>query len=86
MFEYYCARREELGYADEANADYPALGEANELWKMITLIGINVPDQDDYDEAAISLVFDCTWDQENGVGVCFIEENIDDIGFQDIAM
>lgn len=86
VFQYYCVRREELGYLDEFNADYPAISKSEEILKMITLIGITVPDQDDYDEAAISLVFNCTWDKENGVGICFIGEDIDDIGFQDIAM
>ena len=86
VFRYYCDRREGLGYADEVNADYPALNRPREILKMITLIGITVPDQDDYDEAVVSLVFDCTWDQENGVGICFTGEDIDDVGFQDIAL
>lgn len=86
VFKYYCARRDELGYSDEVNADYPALSKPKEILKRITLIGITVPDQEDYDEAAVSLVFNCTWDQENGVGICFIGEDIDDIGFQDIAL
>lgn len=86
VFQYYCVRREELGYSDEFNADYSAISKSEEILKMITLIGITVPDQDDYDEAAVSLVFNCTWDKENGVGICFIGEDIDDVGFQDIAM
>lgn len=86
VFQYYCVRREELGYSNEFNADYPALSKSEEILKMITLIGITVPDQDDYDEAAVSLVFNCTWDKENGVGLCFIGEDIDDVGFQDIAV
>lgn len=86
VFQYYCVRREELGYSYEFNADYPAISKSEKILKMITLIGITVPDQDDYDEATVSLVFNCTWDKENGVGICFIGEDIDDIGFQDIAM
>ena len=86
VFQYYCERREELGFADEVNADYPAVSKPEEILKMITLIGITVPDQEAYDEVAVSLVFNCTWDKENGLGICFIGEDIEDIGFQDIAL
>ncbi len=86
VFQYYCEMRDELGYSDEVNVDYPSLSKPKEILNMITLIGITVPDQDDYDEEAVSLVFNCTWDKENGVGICFIGEDIDDVGFQDIAL
>ena len=86
VFEYYCVRREELGYADEVNDEYPAISSSKDILKMISLIGITIPDQDDYDGAAVSLVFNCTWDTENGVGICFIGEEIDEVGFQDIAL
>lgn len=86
VFQYYCEMRDELGYSDEVNADYPALSKPKEILKGITLIGITVPDQEDYDEEAVSLVFNCTWDKENDVGICFIGEDIDDVGFQDIAL
>lgn len=74
------------GYTDEINVDYPVLSKPKEILKMITLIGITVPDQSEYNEAAVSLVFNCTWDKENGVGIFFIGEDIDDVGFQDIAL
>lgn len=31
VFQYYCMRREELGYSDEFNADYPALNSSEEI-------------------------------------------------------
>ncbi len=86
ILDYYANRREELGYSVEMNIDYPEVDSAEEILNMITLIGITIPDQDDYDEPAVSLVFNCTWDKENGVGVCLLGENIDDVGFQDIAL
>ena len=86
VFEYYCTLRIELGYDREFNDDFPALSQSEEVLEMITLIGITVPDQDDYDEAAVSLVFDCTWEEEHGLGICFIGEEIDEVGFQDIAL
>ena len=85
-FEYYCSRKDELGYSDEESIDFPTLGTPNEILEMITLIGITIPDQDYYNEAAVSLIFNCTWDKENGMGICFVGEYIDEIGFQDVAL
>ncbi len=86
ILDYYNDRRDELGYSDEENPDYPEIDTAEEILDMVSLIGITVPDQDDYDDTAFSLVFDCTWDKENGVGVCLEGGEVDDVGFQDIAL
>ena len=86
VFKYYQERREELGYSDEMNIDYPEIREATSILDMLTLIGITIPDQDGYTEEAVSLVFNCTWDKENGVGICFVGQNIEEVGFQDIAL
>lgn len=86
VFEYYCELRDRLGYDVEVNDDYPDLSNSEEILNMITLIGITVPDQDDYDEDAISLVFDCTWEVEHGLGICFIGDDINEVGFQDVAL
>ena len=86
ILDYYNDRRDELGYSDEENPDYPEVDTAEEILDMVSLIGITVPDQDDYDDTAFSLVFDCTWDKENGVGVCLEGGEVDDVGFQGIAL
>ena len=86
ILDYYNDRRDELGYSDVENPDYPEIDTAEEILDMVSLIGITVPDQDDYDDTAFSLVFDCTWDKENGVGVCFEGGEVEDVGFQGIAL
>ena len=86
ILDYYNDRRDELGYSDEENPDYPEVNTAEEILDMVSLIGITVPDQDDYDDTAFSLVFDCTWDKENGVGVCLEGGEVEDVGFQGIAL
>ena len=83
---YYNSRREELGYSNTDSKEYPEVDHAREILKTVTLIGITIPDQDDYDDTAVSFVFDCTWDKENGVGVCLIGDEIDEVGPQDIAL
>lgn len=84
ILEYYCELREELGY-DEDN-EYPEYKDCDEILETLQLIGITVPDQDDYDESAICLVFNCDWDEENGVGVRLVGDVVDEVGTQDIAM
>jgi len=86
VLEYYNDRREELGYSEEYNADYPEVDTTKQILDMLSLIGITIPDQDDYDDTAVSLVFNCTWDKENGVGVCLEGGEVEDVGFQDIAL
>lgn len=86
VFDYYCTLRTELGYDVEADEYYPELHYSEEILNMITLIGITVPDQDNHDQAAVSLVFDCTWEEEHGLGIRFIGEDIVEVGFQDIAL
>lgn len=86
ILEYYNDRRDELGFSYEDNPDYPEIDSAEEILDTLTLIGITIPEQDDYDDTAFSLVFDCSWDKENGVGVCFEGGEVDDVGFQGIAL
>lgn len=89
IFEYYQERREELGYdeeEDDGEEEYPNYSDCNELLDTLQLIGITVPDQDDYSERAIFLAFNCDWDEENGVGVCLIGDTVDEVGEQGIAL
>lgn len=86
VFKYYRDRREELGYDIENNSDYPDLKDPEQILDTLQLIGITVPDQDEYSEPAISLVFNCNWDKENGVGVCLVGDVIEEVGTQGIAL
>lgn len=86
VFEYYQNRRKELGYDIENNSEYPDFKEHDQILKTLQLIAITVPDQDDYCNRAIFLVFNCDWDKENGVGVCLVGDTIEEVGFQDIAL
>ncbi len=86
ILEYYNNKREELGYDDENDFEYPYLKHCNQILETLQLVGITVPDQDDYTERAIFLVFNCNWDKENGVGVRIIGDKIEDVGAQGIAL
>ena len=86
ILDYYNEKREELGYHMEFNENYPAIGSAEELLKHITLTGINVPYAGIYGERSIGISFDCSWDSENGLGLRLNNEQVIEVGYQDIAV
>lgn len=34
----------------------------------------------------IGISFDCSWDQENGLGIRLIDEKVEEVGYQDVAI
>lgn len=49
-------------------------------------MGIKVPYAEIYGGRSIGLSFDCSWDEENGLGIRLNNEEVIDVGFQDIAI
>ena len=86
ILEYYKKRREELGYDAKENERYPEIRSIDQLISHITLVGIKVPYAEMYGGRSIGLSFDCTWDDENGIGVRLSDERVIKIGFQDVAL
>ena len=86
ILEYYKQRRNELGYDIELNKNYPEIKSTKELLNYITLVGIKVPYADIYGGRSIGISFDCSWDEENGLGLRLNNEEIIDVGYRDIAI
>jgi hypothetical protein len=86
ILDYYKQKRHELGYDVEDNEDYPAIETTDQLLEKINLVGIKVPYGDIYNERDIGLSFDCTWDEENGVGIRLLDEKVSTVGYQDAAI
>ncbi|URZ08133.1 DUF6985 domain-containing protein [Clostridium felsineum] len=86
ILDYYKERRKELGYDIEFNEYYPEINSTKELLNYITLVGIKVPYANIYGGRSIGISFDCTWDEENGVGVRLNNEQVIEVGYQDIAI
>lgn len=86
--QYYYSENiwEEFGYDDETNDDYPYIENEDVLLNYITLVGIKVPYAEIYGGRSIGLSFDCSWDEENGLGIRLNNEEVIDVGFQDIAI
>ncbi|HDR7642758.1 DUF6985 domain-containing protein [Bacillus wiedmannii] len=34
----------------------------------------------------VGVSFDCSWDEENGLGIRLINERVDEVGYQDVAI
>lgn len=86
ILDYYNQERQELGYDIEMSENYPEIEDANQLLDMITLVGIVIPYGDIYDERDIGITFDCTWDKENGLGLRLLDEQVTEVGYQDVAI
>ena len=83
--KYYLGLRQELGYDQECNADYPPLDHTESILEMISLDMMVIPEDGIFDGRCVCLAFSCSWDEENGLGIRFVNEEIDEIGYQDVA-
>ncbi len=85
IYEYYCQLRYELGYDDNSNDNFPNVNNIDDIVEMIQIDALVIPVPGIYEERCINLALSCSWDEENGAGIRFINERIDEIGYQDIA-
>lgn len=86
ILNYYKQKRYELGYDVESNENYPLIETATQILEKIILVGIFVPDNDLIDFLDIGLTFDCTWDMENGLGLCLVKGEVTEVGYQDVVL
>ena len=83
--KYYISLRKELGYDEEYNSCYPPIVHPSDVLGMISLDQMVIPEDGIYDGRSVCLAFSCSWDDENGVGIRFLNEKIDETGYQDIV-
>ncbi|AIQ46223.1 cytoplasmic protein [Paenibacillus sp. FSL R7-0273] len=86
ILNYYRQKRYELGYDIAQNGNYPLVETSDQILEMIALEGIVVPYGDIREGRDIGLLFNCTWDQENGLGLRLLNEEVVDVGYQDIVI
>ncbi|MDR9856630.1 DUF2004 domain-containing protein [Paenibacillus sp. VCA1] len=86
ILKYYQQKRHELGYDIALNENYPLVETADQILEMIVLDGIVVPYGDIREGRDIGILFNCTWDQENGLGLRLLNEEVIDVGYQDIVI
>ncbi|PSJ92368.1 hypothetical protein C7R93_20075 [Brevibacillus fortis] len=57
-----------------------------QLLDRIVLLEIIVPYGDIFEGRDIGLLFDCIWDEENGLGLRLLNEEVTEVGYQDVAI
>jgi len=86
ILKYYINERKGLGYDTNNNVNYPQIDTVEQLLEHIALLGIVVPYAGLYGEGrSIGISFDCTWDDENGVGLRLFNEQVVEVGGQDVV-
>ncbi|WP_342477539.1 DUF2004 domain-containing protein [Paenibacillus sp. FSL H7-0350] len=86
ILNYYKEKRSELGYDVSYDENYPLIETNDKLLENIELVGIYVPAAKRVEARSIGLTFDCTWDEENGIGIRLINEEVAGVGYQDVAI
>ncbi|MGE6230385.1 DUF6985 domain-containing protein [Paenibacillus chitinolyticus] len=86
LLDYYIQKRHELGYDVSFDENYPLIETIDQLLERISLVGVSVLYTKSLEGRYIGLSFDSTWDEENGLGVLLINEEVARVGYQDVAM
>nr|WP_246438622.1 hypothetical protein [Listeria portnoyi] len=89
ILEYYEENFEEYrDMADEAEADRiaPVINTVEELGNLVIPTQLIVRRVRKNGVRRIGLVFDCTWDIDNGVGVRIEDEKVEEVDYQDIVL
>lgn len=74
ILNYYKQERQGLGYDIEVNEDYPLIETTDQILDKVNLDGIVVQYEDIFEGRDIGIIFSCTWDSENGLGLRLIYE------------
>ena len=48
---------------------YPEVKDMNKMYEMVSLNGVIVYDEAYYGKRIMSLFYDCTWNEEEGMGI-----------------
>ena len=83
VYDYYDYRKSAWGGDDPK---YPDVKNAEEVYEMMTLSSIIIGYNYNPGEHDIHFVYNCTFDIEEGVGICMTNLNVEEIGIQGIAV
>ena len=69
IFEYYKSCRDEWGDVEPDDELFPEVKDMNKISEMILFRGLIVLDEAYSGKRAISLFYNCTWNEEEGMGI-----------------
>lgn len=88
IFNYY---NEVVGeyrdrYGDSADELAPLVKVPDEMEKLLEFQSLNIPYSFEDDERVIGVLFKAKWEIEHGVAVKFVNEEVIEVGYQDIIL
>ena len=87
IWEFYIDERRVLGYDEDEDDLYPPVKTPNDIIGYIELVGIKIPYAGAFKgKRNVGLTFGCTWNEEFGVGIRLLNEEIYEVGFQHVAL
>jgi hypothetical protein len=86
IFNYYKQNYTEITSQGNPNEkEAPIIKSENEMLSIIQPLQLIICNTMD-NKRVVGLTCNCTWDQEHGIGVKFVDEKITEIGTQDIVL
>jgi len=88
IYEYYNSiiddRRDDFG--DSADEMMPIVSDIDGMGAIVSLEVILISDWDPPNDKQIGFLFDCTWDEDHGLAVELIDNEVTGVGDQDIVL
>ena len=69
IFEYYQKQRKSWGTVEPDDPKFPEVKDKNMMYERASLNTVTVYDEVYSDKRTIGLFYDCTWDEEEGMGI-----------------
>ena len=75
IFDYYQDCRDEWGATEPDDPKFPEVKDMNKMYEMASLHGAIVYDEAYSENRTIGLFYDCSWDEEEGMGIRIVLGN-----------
>jgi len=89
IFEYYLSNYEDyraMYNSDKADIMAPKISSVRELSRLVKPTGLLIIYDFEDGIRRVGVLCDCTWEPEHGLGISIENENVIEIGFQDIIL
>jgi hypothetical protein len=84
-YKAVCAKyRTRYGITDPNDEKVPIIKSAKELYRLMETEGVTFPYARRH--PTFGLLFQCSWEEEHGLAVKYVDEKLVEIGFQDIIL
>ena len=88
IYKYYLSIMPEYRdiYGEQADQYAPLINDKFDIGKLVSFRSVYFPYSFNSGDRIAGLLFDCKWEEEHGLAVKFINEEIAEVGYQDIIL